>query len=312
MMKYIFAALLLLVGACGRGESELMESVRETEMTRPDTKARDAIGQIFKTEAPTGARLVWYEIGEGQPLIMFASAGREASDFNELAQALADAGYKSILVEAPGIGGAKAGKAAPTLFDLAQDVAPIIEQQDQGAIVLGHAFGNRLARTVATVYPGEVEGVILIAAGGKRAIDKRAMNALLASFDPALALEDRREQIRYGFFADGHVIPDYWLRGWHGQTAIMQGEATARTRSETWWAGGKGPMLVIAGMHDTIAPPQDTVDLLEADFPARVTAIRIEEAGHALLPEQPDLISEAVIAWLGELDQAKTSPIDPP
>ena len=302
MMKYIFAALLLLVGTCGRETPQLPSQNTDTQMTRPDTKARGAIGQIFKAEAPTGAKLVWYEIGEGRPIVMFASAGREASDFNELAQALADAGYKSILVEAPGIGGAVAGQMKPSLFDLAQDIAPIIERQDQDVIVLGHAFGNRLARTVATAYPGEVEGVILLAAGGKRAIDKRAMDALLASFDPALSPEQHSEAVRYAFFAEANAIPDYWLRGWHGQTAILQGEAIARTQSETWWAGGKGPMLVIAGMHDTIAPPQDTVDLLEAEFPARVTAIRIEDAGHALLPEQPDLISAAIIAWLGEQD----------
>lgn len=271
-------------------------------MTHPGAAARDPTGQKFEVETATGARLVWHETGEGRPIIMFASAGREASDFNELAHALTVAGYKSLLVEAPGIGGAKAGQAEPTLFDLAQDVSPVIKQQDKGVIVLGHAFGNRLARSVATLYTGAVEGVILIAAAGKRAIDERASKALHASFNPALTLDDRREQIRYGFFAYGHVIPDHWLRGWHGQTAILQGQATAQTPSETWWAGGIKPMLVIAGMHDTIAPPQDTVDLLEAEFPGRVTAIRIEQAGHALLPEQPDLISEAIIAWLGELD----------
>ncbi|WP_290748324.1 hypothetical protein [Henriciella sp.] len=39
---------------------------------------------------PAGATLVWYELeaeGSAQaPVIMFPSAGREASDFNELAQ----------------------------------------------------------------------------------------------------------------------------------------------------------------------------------------------------------------------------------
>ena len=163
--------------------------------------------------------------------------------------------------------------------------------------MLGHAFGNRLARATATKYSEDVRGVILIASGGQRPIDEKAAKALADSFDASLPLEDRRAQIRYGFFADGNDIPDYWLRGWHADTARIHGKV-ARTQADDWRAGGVGPMLVIAAMQDTIAPPEDTIDLLEAEFGDRVTAVRIENAGHALLPEQPQLIATTVVNWL--------------
>lgn len=35
-----------------------------------------------------------------------------------------------------------------------------------------------------------------------------------------------------------------------------------------------------------------------ARFPDRVTLVEIADAGHALLPEQPDAIARAVLAWL--------------
>jgi pimeloyl-ACP methyl ester carboxylesterase len=272
------------------------------EASQPGDTARKTIGHKFQLETDAGATLVWYELGAGPPIIMFASAGREASDFNELAADLARKGYTAILVQPPGIGGAGASVAEPNLFDLAQDVAPILARQDEPVLVLGHAFGNRVARVVATAHPDQVRGVILIGAGGKRPIEPRALEALRASFNPDLTYEERRVAVRYGFFADDSEIPDYWMRGWHGLTAILQGEATARTESALWWAGGTVPMLVIAGMEDKIAPPEDTIDILETEFPTRVTAVRIEGAGHALLPEKPDEISAAVTAWLDGLD----------
>ena len=280
-----------------KAERQMLES-----RLTPSKTARQTIGERFDLETERGAHLVWYEIGEGKPVIMFASAGREASDFNELAEAISAAGYRVILVQPPGIEDARAASDTPTLFDLAADAEPILARQDEPVVVLGHAFGNRVARAVATVFPDRVRGVILIAAGGKRVIAPRALAALRASFQPDLPLDERREQVRYGFFAAGSEIPDYWMRGWHGPTAIMQGEATGRTDSATWWAGGTGPLLVIAGMEDTIAPPGDTVDLLEAEFPGRVTAVRIDNAGHALLPERPDEISAAIISWLEALN----------
>ena len=57
-------------------------------------------------------------------------------------------------------------------------------------------------------------------------------------------------------------------------------------------------MLVIAARQDRIAPPKDTIDLLELEFPKTVTGVRIDQAGHALLPEQPDQIAAATRRWL--------------
>lgn len=260
--------------------------------------AREPVGaRNWQTTRPGGI-IVWYELGEGTPVVMFASAGREASDFNELATAIAGAGYKAVMVEAPAINGAIATESEnPTMFTLAEDAHVAISAQSEPVFVLGHAFGNRLARAVATKYPGDVRGVILIASGGQRPVDQKARQALFDSFDTEMPIDQRRKQVRYGFFADGNEIPDHWMRGWHGETAQIHTKV-AFTHAEEWTAGGNEPMLVIAAMQDTIAPPEDTVDLLEAKYRDRVTAIRIENAGHALLPEQPEIIANSVIEWL--------------
>ena len=301
----VFAVFLPIAFKFGQsiareGMDNAMEEKAQMEaQLAANLKARDPVGTRNWQATRAGGIIVWYELGEGIPVVMFASAGREASDFNELAGAIADAGYKAVMVEAPGINGAVATETEnPTLFTLAADAHVAIKAQREPAFVLGHAFGNRLARATATQYPNDVRGVILIASGGQRPIDEKAAKALFDSFDASLPIDERREQVRYGFFADGNDIPDYWLRGWHVETAQIHTKV-ARTHADDWRAGGGGPMLVIAAMQDTIAPPEDTIDLLEAEFPDRVTAIRIENAGHALLPEQPETIAKSVIDWLG-------------
>lgn len=68
-----------------------------------------------------------------------------------------------------------------------------------------------------------------------------------------------------------------------------------------WWNAGGKPLLVISGLQDTIAPPSDTIDLLQAELGNQVTAVRIDGAGHALLPEAPDEIAAAITDWLAGL-----------
>lgn len=279
----------------------------------PGATARETVGErktfsLLANQAglDTGAQdamLVWHELGDGPPVVMLASAGREASDFNELAQAIVDAGYKAVLVQPPGIDGAAASREAPDLFDLARDLEPIIRAQGEPVVMLGHAFGNRVARATATAYPTYVRGTVLVASGGARPVPEKANAALFDCFNPVMTAARRAQSVRYAFFAGDNEIPAYWMRGWHGDTARLQGAATRNTDAARWIAGGDGPILVIAGLQDRIAPPEDTIDLLEADYPDRVTPVRIDGAGHALLPEKPDEIAGAVIGFLEGLDR---------
>ena len=81
----------------------------------------------------------------------------------------------------------------------------------------------------------------------------------------------------------------------------LQGAATRSVDSSLWWTAGGKPMLVISGLQDTIAPPADTIDWLEAELGDQVTAVRINGAGHALLPEVPDQLAGEIKAWLADL-----------
>ncbi|MEM9570040.1 MAG: alpha/beta hydrolase [Pseudomonadota bacterium] len=281
-------------------------------MTARDSVGTHVVAKLNQVGDQPEAAIAYYVLdapGSSRPnIVMFASAGREVSDFNELAVRVNQSGYPVMLVEAPGIGASVATKATPSLFDLAKDAHQIYAENGP-VVFLGHAFGNRVARASATLYPEHAAGLILIASGGQKPIPERARRALNQSFDGDLSEDQHAAAVRYAFFADGNEIPDYWLRGWHAATARLQGHATASTSAEAWTAGGRAPMLVIAGLQDTIAPPADTIDYLELTHPDRVQGVRLDGAGHALLPEKPDEISRAILDWLDQLPTIEGSKV---
>jgi pimeloyl-ACP methyl ester carboxylesterase len=56
-------------------------------------------------------------------------------------------------------------------------------------------------------------------------------------------------------------------------------------------------MLIVQGLNDRIAKPENG-HILKRELGDRVTLVDLDQAGHALLPEQPEVIAEAIIPWL--------------
>lgn len=253
------------------------------------------------------ARSIAYFVqGAGPAVVLLPSAGREASDFNELAATLVTNGYRTIAIEPLGIGNSALPDADMTLFDLADDVRAVLDAEllsDERAVMLGHAFGNRVARAMAAKHGAVVHGVIVLAAGGKNPIAPRADAALKGSFNPLRTSAKRLGSIRYAFFARNSRVPEHWLRGWHIATARLQAKATALTPSEQWWLAGDEAILVVQAQADTIAPIADAGQALVDDTRGRAEMVVIEKAGHALLPEQPDAVAQAALEFLAKLQR---------
>jgi pimeloyl-ACP methyl ester carboxylesterase len=265
--------------------------------------ARSAIG-ASNLARRGDARVEYHDRGRGEAVVLLASLARPASDFNELVLDLNDAGFRTLAVEARGVGWSTKGGFVGkwTFHDLAADVAEVLEAAGLDAAervhVVGHALGNRVARTFAMDYPRRIQTLTLVAAGGKAPIPLRIRGALLAATAGFLPDGFRERQIRRAFFAEGNEIPDYWKAGWHFRAGLSQIRANSATRSEEFWRGGDAPMLVLQGEEDPVAPPEAAGLALASEFPERVTLVPIPGASHALLPERPELISEAVIVFL--------------
>lgn len=237
--------------------------------------------------------------GEGPMIVLLPSLGRGADDFRDLAGRLSGAGFLVISPEPRGIGASRGPMQGLTMHDLAADVALVIEDFGGGpATVVGHAFGNRVARTLATDRPELVSHVILLAAGGKVPIRPEIRQALGRCFQNDLSTSERLASIQLAFFADGND-PSVWLGGWWSETAATQSRATFTTPVDEWWTAGSAPVLAIHALEDTIAPIGN-INFLKEELGDRFRAVEIPNAGHAMLPEQPEAIADAILDYLSE------------
>ena len=131
-----------------------------------------------------------------------------------------------------------------------------------------------------------------------------AQEALLGSFRLDQPVEARMRDVRFAFFAPGND-PNVWRDGWYPVVAKAQMVATQATPTEGWWnAGSTTPLLVIQGLQDAVAPPENG-HMMKEEMAGRVELIDIDGAGHAMLPEQPEKIAEAIIDFSRKLSPTK-------
>ena len=71
-----------------------------------------------------------------------------------------------------------------------------------------------------------------------------------------------------------------------------------RTPEGEWRTGGDRPILILQADSDRIAPAAKTSAVIKDAKPDLVSIVLIENAGHALLPEQPDRIASEVLTFL--------------
>jgi pimeloyl-ACP methyl ester carboxylesterase len=248
------------------------------------------------TVATDGARIVATIRGSGPLVALIPSLGRGAADFEDLATRLADAGYTAAAVDPRNAGQSCGGTENLTLHHYAADVAAVIRELGAPAHLVGHAFGNRVARCLATDSPELVSTVTLLAAGGLVEPAPENREALRRCFRYDLPEDEHLAAVRQAFFAEGND-PAVWRDGWWGCVSAAQSMASRATPVETWWRGGVAPLLVIQGLDDVIARPENG-RAIHDEMPGRVTLIELESTGHAMLPEQPWAIARHLVSFL--------------
>lgn len=245
-----------------------------------------------------GASLFARVAGSGPTLVFVPSLGRGVGDFKALADDLARTGYRVVLPDPRGIGQSRGPLGDLTLADLAGDVLAVADALCTGPVtIVGHAFGGRVARAAAELGGTRVDRLVLLALNGKTPVTdvlRRQMSTIVAQGFRSDAARLRELQSIY--FAPGNNAQP-WLRGWYPFVASAQNKAAERSDKSLWWRGGSVPTLVIQASHDVLAPLADA-DAFATEFGGRVTLVRLPQASHAMLPEQPRALAAVIEAFL--------------
>ncbi|HJQ62845.1 MAG TPA: alpha/beta hydrolase [Burkholderiales bacterium] len=242
-----------------------------------------------------------YARGTGARIVMLPSLGRGATDFDEIADRIAASGYRILCPQPRGIGASRGPLTDITLHDYAGDVAAAIDDDGgEPSLIAGHAFGNFVARATAADYPQLTHAIALLAATHVWPLPHDVRDSINKSHQMSLPDEERIRHLQHAFFAPGND-PRVWLGSWNETVMLAERAATEATPKAEWWTAGTAPVLDLQPEND-VCTPAASRNRYRAEFGAqRVTIVSIPNAGHALLPEQPAAVADALIAYMKQI-----------
>lgn len=271
-------------------------------MTRPVSTmlagAGDAAIEVLVDQSDPGA---------AQTIVLLPSSQRDSRDFDDLARRLVGHGFHVLRPQPRGMGRSAPPPADMTLHVLADDVARTIDAWGRGpAIVAGHAYGHYVARVTDLDHPGLVRGVVVLASAA-RTFPPGLVAALDTAADPTRPAAERLACLKHAFFATGSDATA-WLDGWHPHLRDIYRRAGATPPKDRWWPVSHAPILDLQGQDDPWRPPSTRHELKER-LGDKVTVRVIAAASHALIPEQPQSVAEAIAEWARGLPAHSQPPL---
>ncbi|WP_176054840.1 alpha/beta fold hydrolase [Paraburkholderia caribensis] len=248
--------------------------------------------------------------GKGPTIVMLPSLGRSVRDYDQVAQYLVKDGFRVLRPEPRGVGKSKGPMENLSVHDFASDVAMVIDEKKAGpVVVVGHAWGNFAARQLAADRPDLVNGVVVAAASAgkvppgstEKPISAEMRKAIDGAGDLKLPEAQRLQYLKEAFFAPGND-PSVWLGGWHPETHEAEGHARNTTPVDDYFAAGTAPILDLQGENDAVAPRRFS-QVLKNMLGDRVTVVVLPNAGHAMAPEQPKAMADAISTFAKRVNQ---------
>lgn len=244
----------------------------------------------------------YVEHGDGVPLVALHGAGVDHREIEAAVEAIAPrTGYRRIYPDLPGMGrSATAGLTGND--DVVTLLAEFIDRVAGAPVLLvGHSYGAYLARGLAAKRPDMLLGLALLCPVAEQARnvpehevvrqDADAYDelepALRAGFDDYFVVRTPATARRYReTVAPGRALVD------EAGLASLFAKWTVDVGSGTFAA----PALIAAGRHDSVVGWRDAMALLEC-YPHATLAV-VDEAGHALMHERPEILAALFRDWL--------------
>ncbi len=249
-----------------------------------------------------GVAVHYVEHGTGMPLVALHGAGVDHREIEAAIEAVVPrTGYRRIYPDLPGMGHS-ATDGLTCNDDVVTLLGDLIDHLAGGpALLLGHSYGAYLARGVAAQRPEVVLGLALLCPVAERsgpvpehgAVRQDADTydeldpAQRAGFDEYVVVRTPATARRYR----DHVVP--------GTTLVDEaalGRIFSGWRVDVGSRAFTSPTLIAAGRRDSVVGYADATGLLDR-YPHATIAV-VEDAGHALMHERPELLAAFVVDWL--------------
>ena len=235
------------------------------------------------------------------PVVLLPSSIRDSEDFDNVAERIANGGYLVLRPQPRGMGDSRGPVENFTLHTLADDVATTIRQLGKGipAIIVGHAFGHYVARVTDLDHSSLVRGVVIAAGEQRYQNDPSLRVSLDCASNTSLPRDERLQHLYHAFFvstSDASV----WLSGWYPELRSFYRNAAQVPPKSEWWPITHSLILDLQATEDPWRPSQSRNELKDK-LGSFVTVQVIEGASHALFPEQPEKVADAILNWIATL-----------
>jgi len=234
----------------------------------------------------SGQRSLILVHGAGGTLMNWPSAMRRLPEMSVYALDLPGHGKSS----GPGL------KSIPAYLDAILDFADALALPQ--FVLAGHSMGSAVAIELALQNPDRLTGIALIGAGARLSVRPSILAGLRNQYDETCAWlvkhlfgpeADRRLPIgylRYLSLLDRQLLYEDFLTC----DAFDRNEAVNAIHT---------PTLIICGTEDRMTPPAASHFLHEAIAGSELELI--DNAGHMVMLEKPDLVSARIAQFLAEL-----------
>lgn len=243
--------------------------------------------------------------GEGDPLLLINGATLPLGFWEPLVARLRG-DYQVIRFDQRNAG-ASDFSGSFTLLDVAADIEALLTALEiERAVIVGHAWGGRVAQVFARDYPHRTRGLVICGTGGqfppdldpqwnpamgaaRKAGDRETWDGLMERIYCAAGYQSRDPQ---GFRATGDVI-------WEAPRVRGARPDMRVAPSPSYWGTAVAPALLIYADEDRFGTPQNARDLV-----GRLPGARLEslpEAGHFLVREQSQRVADLIRGFVAGL-----------
>lgn len=232
------------------------------------------------------------------PLILIHGAGGNHLSWPPQIRRLAD--EKIYALDLPGHGQSE-GMGKHSADEYADDVIAFMKElKIRAAVIVGISMGSAIALTLALKYPGKVLALGLFGGGAKL----RVAQAILETAGNPNTFESAVDMINAGCFSAN--TPQSLLQLSKKQMMeirppVLQGDFLACNEFDVVGQLEKLdlPTLIVCGAEDKMTPVKFS-ELLKSGI-ARSQLHIVENAGHMVMLEQPDIVAELLKKFIDEL-----------
>ena len=213
-------------------------------------------------------------------------------------------GHNVLAVDLPGHG-RSGGEALPSVAAIADRLVAFLDaMRVERAILVGHSMGALVALDMTGKHPGRVAKLALLGAAVPMPVSEMLLDAAKQNDHVAFELINGWS-FSPGDQLGGNRLPGVWMTG--NAMRLMERSRPGVLHTDLLACNGyadgliaaaeiRGPVLLLLGQRDQMAPAKNTSALIAALTTKRV--VTIPDCGHSLMTEAPDDVLDALREFL--------------